>query len=97
MAKDLILTIDLKWYYNGDNRGKGNVFDSEGMSLRERFCYNNGQIEKSTETILKILKRYDQKITFFVVAEIDKAYPKVINKIYNDGHEIAHHSYNHNE
>lgn len=91
----LILTIDLEWYYNGDE--KGEVTDFSAKSLEERFEYDRGQVEKSTDAILDLLKEHDQKITFFVVAEIDKVYPQVLKKISRGGHEIAVHSYRHDE
>ncbi len=95
MKKKLMLTIDLEWYYNGNERGS--VEDFSKKTLEERYAYDNGQIEKSVNTILKILDAYNQKITFFVVAEIDKVYPKVIKKIFKEGHEISIHSYRHDE
>ncbi|MCL5432573.1 MAG: polysaccharide deacetylase family protein [Patescibacteria group bacterium] len=97
MEKKLILTIDLEWYYNGDKDGNGYIREFENMTLEERFKYDNGQIEKSVRTILKTLKKYKQKITFFCLAEIDKVYPRVLKMIYDQGHEIALHSYRHDE
>ncbi len=97
MPKSLLLTIDLEWYYDGGKKGDGNAADFEKMSLSQRYTSDHGQIEKSTITILKILKKYRQKITFFIVAEIDKVYPRIVKKIYEDGHEIAVHSYRHSE
>lgn len=93
--KRLILTIDLEWYYNGNQ--VGSVADFDQKSLKERFSYDNGQIEKSAATILKILKKYHQKITFFVTGELDKVYPQVLKEIANQDHEIAIHSYRHAE
>jgi len=91
----LILTIDLEWYYNGNQQGR--VADFAQKSLAERYQYDRHQIEKSTLAILKILKKYRQKITFFVVAELDQVYPKIIPQILYQGHEIALHSYRHDE
>lgn len=92
---NLVLTVDVEWHYHGDKTG--NVADFDQKSLEERFAYDKGQIEKSVDAILKILKKHQQKITFFTVAEIDKIYPQVLKRINNQGHEIAIHSYRHHD
>jgi len=45
--------------------------------------------------ILSILQRYDVKATFFVPGYSAHRYPDVIRSIAEAGHEIAHHSYFH--
>ena len=95
MKNKLIFTIDLEWYYNGTKGGRENIADFSKKSLKDRIKYDNGQIEKSVESILATLQKYNQKITFYTVAEIYEAYPNVIEKIYKQGNEIALHSYRH--
>lgn len=48
------------------------------------------------EEILNILNEYNAKATFFVVGEWAQTYPEQLKSIYNSGHEIGNHSYNHN-
>lgn len=93
--KQLILTVDLEFYYPGDKTGS--VKDFDNLSFKEKIKYDNRRIEKSADTILKILQKYNQKITFFVVAELDKAHSKILKEIIKNGHEIALHSFNHKE
>lgn len=95
MNKDLILTVDVEWFYNGDINGR--VDDFSKKSLKERYEYDKGHVEKSINKILQILLLYNQKITFFIAVELEKVYPQVINKIQDAGHEIAIHSYHHDE
>lgn len=93
--KQLLLTVDLEFYYPGDKSGSVKNFDN--LTLEEKIKYDNGRIEKSIGTILELLNKYHQKITFFVVAELDKAYSKLLKEIIKNGHEIALHSFNHKE
>ena len=45
--------------------------------------------------ILKTLKEYNAKATFFVLGTWAEKYPEVVTSIYDAGHEIANHSYAH--
>lgn len=93
--KEIILTVDLEFYYPGNNKGEVKDFDS--LTIEEKIKYDNGRIEKSISTILKFLHKHNQKITFFVVAELDKFYSKILKEIIANGHEIALHSFDHKE
>ena len=48
-----------------------------------------------TIIILKLLKRYNIKATFFIVGWIAKKYPSLVKMISDDGHEIASHGFGH--
>jgi peptidoglycan/xylan/chitin deacetylase (PgdA/CDA1 family) len=48
-----------------------------------------------TQRVLKLLERYDIKVTFFVPGIVAERQPQVIELILAAGHEIAHHSYSH--
>lgn len=50
---------------------------------------------KSLEFILKLLKKHNQKITFFLVFKLEELFPGLIKRILQDGHEIGWHSYSH--
>ncbi|PLR87741.1 polysaccharide deacetylase family protein [Bacillus sp. V33-4] len=45
--------------------------------------------------ILNMYKKYNLKQTFFIPAWVIERYPKTVELILNDGHEIAHHGYLH--
>lgn len=47
--------------------------------------------------ILDLYKKYDLKQTFFIPAWCVEKYPHLIEAIVNDGHEIAHHGYLHEQ
>lgn len=50
---------------------------------------------KNTEKILDILEEYDTKATFFVVGQEDEFSKKMYQRIVDDGHTLAMHSYTH--
>lgn len=92
-SPQLLLTIDLEWYYNGDS--SGNIERFATMSLDERYAYDGGQMPRSVEAILDILDRRGQRVTFFVVAELDECYADILKQIIDAGHEVGVHSYRH--
>lgn len=62
-------------------------------SVRKKM--DNDGCKKQIYEILEILRRKKQRLTWFVVAEIYDWYPKAIEDIAYEGHEIAFHSYTH--
>ena len=48
-----------------------------------------------TESLLKTLKEYDVKTTFFLVGFWVDKYPEMVKRIYAEGHEIGNHSSTH--
>ncbi len=65
------------------------------ISSEKRKEIDNGYIKEAISNILDILDKYNQKATFFVVAEIHNWYPKIIEKIKKRGHEIGYHTHTH--
>ncbi|MHA6534274.1 polysaccharide deacetylase family protein [Paenibacillus sp. BAC0078] len=49
-----------------------------------------------TSKVLEILRHQGVKATFFVLGEQAKSRPELINAIWEQGHAIGNHSYNHN-
>jgi peptidoglycan-N-acetylglucosamine deacetylase len=59
------------------------------------LTFDDGPNAKVTPQVLKTLEKYDAKATFFVVGEAVKKHPAVLKEVFNDGHEIGNHTYNH--
>lgn len=77
------LSIDLEDWYHPE-------------FVRKRILFNpKSQIIDSTTKIIKLLKKYNIKATFFVLGEIAKKKPQLIKTIYHNGHEIASHGMSH--
>lgn len=53
--------------------------------------------DSDIDAILNTLNKYNCKATFFVVGDWVEKYPQSLMKIYNEGHEIGAHSYNHSD
>lgn len=68
------------------------------MSTAKRqvaLTFDDGPKPVITEAILKILRAYQMKATFFVVGKQAVQYPELILQIDKEGHELANHSYTH--
>lgn len=59
------------------------------------LTFDDGPDDKVTPQILDILKRENVKATFFVLGNMVEQNPKVLQRIFNEGHAIGNHSYNH--
>jgi peptidoglycan-N-acetylglucosamine deacetylase len=59
------------------------------------LTFDDGPDPTYTPKILDILKKYNIKATFFVVGQNAQANPDIIQRMYNEGHEIGNHSYTH--
>ena len=81
------LTIDVEDYYQVSAFEK--VIDpSSWHTLKSRVVRN-------TMIILDILEKRNIKATFFIVGWIADRYPRLVQKVFDQGHEIGCHSYWH--
>lgn len=53
------------------------------------------RIERNTNKILDVFAEYNTRSTFFTLGWIAERYPALINRIVNEGHELACHGYEH--
>ncbi len=59
------------------------------------LTFDDGPHPTYTNQILDILKEYDVKATFFVLGKFAEAYPDIIIRQWQEGHEIGNHTYSH--
>ncbi|MDQ0903844.1 polysaccharide deacetylase family protein [Paenibacillus sp. V4I7] len=59
------------------------------------LTFDDGPHPEYTAQILKLLKQYEARATFFVVGNKVKRFPDVLNQTLREGHEIANHTYSH--
>jgi peptidoglycan-N-acetylglucosamine deacetylase len=59
------------------------------------LTFDDGPDPDWTSQILDILRDKQAKATFFVIGENAEANPELIDRIYNEGHEIGNHTYTH--
>ena len=60
------------------------------------LTFDDGPDNKNTPKILDILKNYGVPATFYVCGNMVEINPDVLKRIYEEGHAIGNHSYNHN-
>ena len=80
---------------------KHRYFDGSEAKLGLRpkeviLTFDDGPIAGKTPRILKALKKECVKATFFYVGKMARAYPRLVRKVVNDGHTLAHHTHDHN-
>jgi cellulose synthase/poly-beta-1,6-N-acetylglucosamine synthase-like glycosyltransferase/spore germination protein YaaH/peptidoglycan/xylan/chitin deacetylase (PgdA/CDA1 family) len=56
---------------------------------------DDGPAEPYTSQMLDELKRYNVKATFFLIGQNAERYPRVVRRIWKEGHEIGNHSFTH--
>jgi peptidoglycan/xylan/chitin deacetylase (PgdA/CDA1 family) len=59
------------------------------------LTFDDGPAPENTPAVLDILKQNGIKATFFVVGNQVEKYPEILRRIYQEGHAIGNHSYNH--
>jgi polysaccharide deacetylase family protein (PEP-CTERM system associated) len=83
MKKTFYLSIDLEEWYHLLYFKKYTNFRGEDFFILK------------INEFLEFLSCRQIKATFFVLAELAEKYPSIIKRIYDKGHEIACHGYNH--
>ena len=53
------------------------------------------RVERNIDRILAMLDEHDTRATFFTLGWVAERYPNVVQRIVNNGHELASHGYGH--
>lgn len=59
------------------------------------LTFDDGPDPIETCAILDLLKRYEARSTFFVIGKRVAQFPDVVQRVINEGHEVANHTYSH--
>lgn len=59
------------------------------------LTFDDGPDPRWTPAILDILKRENVPATFFIIGKNGQAYPDLVRRIVNEGHEIGNHTFTH--
>ncbi len=81
------LTIDLEDYYHATS------FDH--IISMDDWVSIESRIEQNCDKVLSVLDEFKVKATFFVLGWVAERHPILIRTIYNEGHEIASHGFDH--
>ncbi|MCL1701533.1 polysaccharide deacetylase family protein [Lysinibacillus sp. Bpr_S20] len=68
---------------------------AKGQKKRVALTFDDGPNAKVTPQILATLKKYDAKATFFMVGPNASKNSAVVKQVYEAGHEIGNHTWNH--
>lgn len=71
------------------------VWNVKAKDKKLYLTFDDGPIPGLTEWVLDVLKQYKVKATFFCVGNNIEKYPEIFNRIINEGHLVANHTYNH--
>ena len=74
----------LHWRISAEN-------DSAGVYL----TFDDGPTPGVTNLVLKLLKKFNAKATFFCVGKNVVRYPQLYQKIIAEGHQVGNHGFNH--
>jgi len=77
-------------------RKSKNIIRHPESKLNFFLTFDTGSDDRNLSYILKVLKKYNIKATFFVTGEFIKKYPGQVKKILKDGHVIGNHTFTHN-
>ncbi|MBS4172621.1 polysaccharide deacetylase family protein [Bacillus sp. FJAT-49736] len=71
------------------------VWNARTQKKLVALTFDDGPHPEYTPDILKLLKKYHAKSTFFVIGELVKQYPEIVQEEVKNGHEIANHTFSH--
>ena len=82
-----LLTFDIEdWFH---------LLDTDAVNSIEFWSHYESRVEENTEYILNALKTKNLRGIFFILGWIAEHYPRLVERIHNDGHIIGTHSYAH--
>lgn len=79
------LTIDLEDWYHVCGTGKVAAVPPRGT----------WRVQRNLEKILSLLRKYDQRATFFILGSVAESNPALAPMIASAGHEVASHGFSH--
>lgn len=59
------------------------------------LTFDDGPSEERTPALLDLLDKYDVRATFFMTGKNIEKYPEIAKKVYEQGHLVGNHSYDH--
>ena len=74
---------------------RGVVWRMNPSSKVVYLTFDDGPIPQCTPQVLDILRQYNAKATFFMVAENAERYPELLARVKAEGHSIGNHTYSH--
>jgi len=79
-------------------RGMGASASYNAVKINEPYVamtFDDGPHRTLTPELLDMLKERNIKVTFFVLGSLAKQYPAIVKRAFDEGHEIADHTWTH--
>lgn len=71
------------------------IWDIKTSSRSIFLTFDDGPIPIVTPCVLKILKEYGAKATFFCIGDNVRKHPEIFEQVKREGHAIGNHTFNH--
>jgi peptidoglycan/xylan/chitin deacetylase (PgdA/CDA1 family) len=94
----LFVFLAILYSYRCDDRKSLIVPTITRLETEEKvvaLTFDDGPSEQKTSTLLDLFEEEDVQATFFVIGENVEKYPEIIERMNQNGHLIANHSYSH--
>lgn len=83
-------STNIRWDYFFAMLHRNNSVEENAIAI----TFDDGPSENTLE-ILKVLKKYNVKATFFCIGHKIDENPEIFKQILDDGHQVGNHSYSH--
>jgi polysaccharide deacetylase family protein (PEP-CTERM system associated) len=70
-------------------------YHSQLIPRQHRHAHGETVVRAGTEVILDLLKRHDVRATFFILGEVVRDHPDIVQRMAHEGHEIGCHGMDH--
>ncbi|MBK3496169.1 polysaccharide deacetylase family protein [Viridibacillus sp. YIM B01967] len=98
----LTILVFYAGFSNASDKGR-RYYEESGQMLWDintdekiiALTFDDGPHPRYTEQILDLLTKHKVKATFFVIGENAEKQPELVLREYNEGHELANHTYTH--
>lgn len=74
---------------------RGVVWRMNPSSKVVYLTFDDGPIPQCTPQVLDILRQYNARATFFMVADNAQRYPELLERVKAEGHAIGNHTFHH--
>ncbi len=91
LALTFMGSFNIQWNYFLKAKHKNANVDDNVISL----TFDDGPHEVYTSEVLKLLKKYNFKATFFLIGNKIEKHPNLVEDIINQGHTIGNHTFLH--
>jgi peptidoglycan-N-acetylglucosamine deacetylase len=73
------------------------TWEMSPLAKKLYITFDDGPVPEVTPEVLRILKVYSAKATFFCVGENVSRYPELFAEVIAEGHAVGNHTYNHQQ